>query len=81
MILVIGRNLGVKPMLPETNLSLRDELLTVTDVAELLRVPVSWVYDRTRRRGIERIPHLKLGKYLRFRPSEVREWLQRLQEN
>ena len=68
-------------MLPETNLSLQDELLTVTDVAELLRVPVSWVYDRTRRRGMERIPHLKLGKYLRFNASEVREWLQRFQEN
>ena len=68
-------------MLPETNLNLHYELLTVTDVAEILKVPISWVYDRTRRRGIERIPHIKLGKYLRFNASEVREWLQHLQEN
>ena len=68
-------------MLPETNLNLQDELLTVTDVAGILKVPISWVYDRTRRRGIERIPHIKLGKYLRFNASEVREWLQRFQEN
>jgi integrase len=27
------------------------ELLTIKDVAQLLRVPVSWVYDRTRDRG------------------------------
>ena len=68
-------------MLPETNLNLHDELLTVTDVAGILKVPVSWVYYRTRRRGMERIPHIKLGKYLRFSASEVREWLQRFQEN
>ena len=58
-----------------------DELLTVAEVAERLKVPVSWVYERTRRRGVERIPHFKLGKYLRFDASEVREWLHRLQEN
>ena len=58
-----------------------DELLTVAEVAKLLKVPVSWVYERTRRRGVERIPHLKLGKYLRFHACEVREWLQRLREN
>jgi len=37
-------------------------LLTVGEVAELLKVPISWVYERTRRRGIERIPHFKVGK-------------------
>jgi excisionase family DNA binding protein len=58
-----------------------DELLTVAEVAELLKVPVSWVYERTRRRGVEWIPHFKLGKYLRFHACEVREWLHRLQEN
>ena len=63
------------------NPNLQDELLTVAEVAELLKVPVSWVYERTRRRGVERIPHLKLGKYLRFHACEVREWLQRLREN
>jgi excisionase family DNA binding protein len=63
------------------NLDLQDELLTVAEVAERLKVPVSWVYERTRRRGIERIPHLKLGKYLRFHACEVRDWLHRLREN
>jgi excisionase family DNA binding protein len=63
------------------NPNLQDALLTVAEVAELLRVPVSWVYERTRRRGLERIPHLKLGKYLRFHASEVREWLYRLRES
>jgi len=50
-------------------------LLTVHEVAELLKVPVSWVYERTRRRGAERLPHIKLGKYLRFRREDVLGWL------
>lgn len=54
-----------------------DELLTVSEVAALLKVPVSWVYERTRRRGVERIPHVKLGKYLRFSAREITEWLQK----
>lgn len=40
-----------------------EKLLTVDEVAALLKVPKSWVYERTRRGTI---PHLKLGKYLRF---------------
>jgi excisionase family DNA binding protein len=52
------------------------DLSTVTQIAELLQVPNSWVYERTRRRGIGRIPHFKLGKYLRFSRSEVLEWVQ-----
>jgi len=27
------------------------QLLTVSEIAQTLRVPVSWVYERTRRRG------------------------------
>lgn len=53
----------------------REALLTVSEVAELLRVPVSWVYERTRRRGGDRLPHLKVGKYLRFRRAEILGWL------
>jgi excisionase family DNA binding protein len=58
-----------------------NELMTVSEIAEFLKVPASWVYERTRRRGIERLPHVKLGKYLRFDPSEVRGWLQKLRGN
>ena len=58
-----------------------DKLLTVAEVAEILSVPVSWVYDRTRARGLQRIPHVKLGKYLRFDASEIRNWIAQFQEN
>ena len=52
-------------------------LLTVEEVAELLKVPVSWVYDRTRRRGLNRLPGFRLGKYWRFDATEIRAWLER----
>ena len=42
-------------------------LLTVEEVAALLRVPVSWVYGRMRKRSPERLPAYRLGKYWRFR--------------
>jgi excisionase family DNA binding protein len=54
-----------------------DFLLTIEEVAELLKVPISWVYDRTRRRGMDRIPGFRLGKYWRFRESDVLGWLER----
>ncbi|HXZ32580.1 MAG TPA: helix-turn-helix domain-containing protein [Terriglobales bacterium] len=58
-----------------------DELMTVAEIAGFLKVPVSWVYERTRRRGIDKLPHVRLGKYLRFDPAEIRGWLQGLKEN
>jgi hypothetical protein len=52
-------------------------LLTVHEVADLLQVPVSWVYERTRRHGAEQLPHFKLGKYLRFEARTLVEFIQR----
>ncbi len=46
-------------------------LLTIEEAAEILRVRVSWLYERTRTNGI---PHLKLGKYLRFDQEELLAW-------
>jgi excisionase family DNA binding protein len=52
-----------------------EPLLTIQDVAKLLCVPVSWVYDRLRRNAAARLPGFKLGKYWRFRKPEVLAWL------
>ena len=59
----------------------RDEnnLLTVHEVAELLHVPVSWVYERVRNRSLARLPGYRLGKYWRFREAEVLTWVERQQ--
>ena len=45
--------------------------LTIDEAAQLLRVKVSWLYDRTRRNAV---PHTKLGKYLRFDADELTAW-------
>ncbi|MBI4591455.1 MAG: helix-turn-helix domain-containing protein [Candidatus Rokubacteria bacterium] len=49
-----------------------EELLTLDEVAQLLKVPKSWIYERTRRKLI---PHVKLGKYLRFPRSALSRWV------
>lgn len=49
------------------------ELITVAELAQCLKVPVSWIYQRTRL-GQEAIPHVKMGKYVRFNLAEVVEF-------
>jgi excisionase family DNA binding protein len=50
-------------------------LLTVREVADLLQVPVSWVYGHIRRKCVDRIPGFRLGKYWRFSEQDVIAWL------
>lgn len=51
-----------------------NELITVKELAKRLNVPVSWIYRRTRL-GQEAIPHVKIGKYVRFSWDEVMRFL------
>jgi|SRR5919108_2298885 excisionase family DNA binding protein len=53
-----------------------NHLLTIQQVAELLHVPVSWVYGRTRKRSTQRLPDIRLGKYWRFREEEIHRWIE-----
>ncbi len=54
-----------------------DELLTVEEVAQLLKVSRSWVYEHSRPQCAEPLPHVKLGKYLRFYKEDVLDYLER----
>jgi excisionase family DNA binding protein len=49
-------------------------LMDVDQLAGYLGVPKGWIYDRTRLLD-NPIPHLKVGKYLRFDLEEVMNWL------
>jgi len=49
-----------------------ERLLTATEVAELLNVPVSWVRESARSGAI---PCVRLGRYVRFEWEVVEEWL------
>lgn len=50
-----------------------DRLLTAAEVAEMLAVPERWVRDASRER---RIPHVRLGRYVRFRREAVLTWIE-----
>ena len=68
---------GATPSVHEAELH---ELMTVDDVAALLKVSKSWVYEHARARGTpqgERLPHIRIGKYLRFDAQAVRAFLTR----
>ena len=51
-------------------------LLTVREVAQILRVPASWVYDHTRPKCRNPLPCVKIGKYLRFFDHDISSYLE-----
>ena len=55
------------------------QLLDVSEIAEALRVPKSWIYARTRETGPDTIPRIRCGKYLRFVREDVLSWLKEQQ--
>ena len=52
-----------------------DGLLTVHETARFLRVSVSWVYEHVRPEAHDRLPVVKLGKYLRFDTRDLRAYV------
>jgi excisionase family DNA binding protein len=53
-----------------------DRLLTADEIAERLGMKTEWVWAQARA-GL--IPHVRLGRYRRFRESAVDEWLRELE--
>jgi excisionase family DNA binding protein len=52
---------------------LNGSLLTAGEVAEMLGVPTTWVYEQSRR-GL--IPTVTLGRYRRYRAEAIAEWVE-----
>jgi hypothetical protein len=52
-----------------------EDILTPEELAARLKVPKSWVYEKTRPRCPNPIPCLRLGRYLRFDWVKIVEWL------
>ncbi|HSZ14399.1 MAG TPA: helix-turn-helix domain-containing protein [Solirubrobacteraceae bacterium] len=70
------RSLGV---IPESSPGERvgtEALLTAEEVAEMLHVTKAWVYAETR---AKRIPHVPLGRYVRYRRTAVTQWITELE--
>ncbi len=55
------------------------DILTPQQLADLLQVSKSWVFEQTRQRAKVRnknpLPCIRLGKYVRFSWSQVSQWL------
>ena len=45
-------------------------LFTIQEAAEALRIPISWLCERTRRNAI---PCRRIGKYVRFTQQDLNE--------
>ena len=57
------------------------EVLTAEELASRWRVPESWVREQTRSRCVDPIPHVRLGRYVRFSwgSPELTDWWKRRQ--
>ncbi len=51
-------------------------LLTADQVARILGVPKTWVYEQSRN---GRIPTVTLGRYRRYRAESIAEWVETLE--
>jgi excisionase family DNA binding protein len=63
---------GSPPTIREMNTL--DRLLTVEHLADYLGVPVATIYAWRHRR--EGPPGFRVGKYVRYRMSDVQEWIE-----
>jgi excisionase family DNA binding protein len=57
------------------NLVKAEDILTPEELAARLKVPDSWVYEKTRGRCRYPIPCLRLGRYVRFNWAAIATWL------
>ncbi len=51
------------------------DILTPEELAHRLKVPVSWVYEKTRTSCVNPIPLIRIGRYIRFNWRQILEWL------
>lgn len=65
---------GTVEDLPDSEPARPGVLVDAAVAAELLGVPPSWVLAQAR---AQRIPHVRLGRYVRFEPDELRAWWRR----
>lgn len=55
------------------------ELLTIEEMAQRLKVPLSWLYSRTRIKN-SGFPVIRVGKYCRFNAGTVMAWIEKQNE-
>jgi excisionase family DNA binding protein len=70
--------LSTEATIHDTNIPDPDDasLLTPEDVARKFQVPRTWVYACVRGRTKNVMPHIKIGRYLRFEEDAVRNYIE-----
>jgi len=68
------RTVDVRDMSPKSTCC---ELITADELAKRWNLPASWIRSHTRRRTLDEIPCIRLGRYVRFRwgSAELERWL------
>ena len=52
------------------------DILLPEECAALLRVDLSWIYEKSRKRQQNPLPTYRIGRYLRFSKAAVLAWLE-----
>jgi excisionase family DNA binding protein len=65
------RTVGARP------LAAARVLLTAEEVADMTGMGVDWIYAQAR---LGRIPTVRLGRYRRFRPEAIEQWVRDQEE-
>ena len=52
----------------------KESLMTIDELSEYLSIPKGSIYNMVHER---RLPHIKLGRRVRFVKEEIDEWLER----
>jgi excisionase family DNA binding protein len=60
----------VKPLLRTKTET--DTIFDVKGLANYLKVDASWIYNQAH---LKTIPYFKIGKYIRFRKSDIEKWI------
>jgi predicted DNA-binding transcriptional regulator AlpA len=55
------------------------QILNLDEVAARLKVSRRWVYEKSRRRCLNPLPVIRIGRYLRFDWMSVSAWLRQQQ--
>ncbi len=61
----------ITPLLKQNSKSNNNEMLTVDELADYLKVKASWVYEKVHTR---QIPFRKVGKFPRFPKKHIDVW-------
>ncbi len=68
---------------PNRQLVVTYEIIDSVELAKRWVLPTSWIREQARSRATDPIPHIRFGRYVRFRwgSPELNDWLHRRMVN